>query len=196
MSVMPAFEIGIWNAWIFVVILYAVVFVPMFINSEKVEKRSEGEPTGGELKKINRIVNIITHMIIMPFTLIYSIFLPLMLGTWWFYSGLLIYVIGLVFVLSCSISFSTAPLGEPMCKGVYAISRHPMYLGFFLGYLGIGCACASWIFMLCAFVWIVSWNFGVAEEERILTEKYGDAYQNYMKRTPRWIGFPKKIGIH
>jgi len=94
-------------------------------------------------------------------------------------------------VLMFSISFITAPLGEPITKGVYAISRHPAYFGLFLGFVGIGIACASWVFLLCALVWIVSWHFGVVEEERILLEKYGGAYKEYMNRTPRWIGFPK-----
>jgi protein-S-isoprenylcysteine O-methyltransferase Ste14 len=128
----------------------------------------------------------------MPFTLIFSIFVPIKVGTWWFYSGLLIYVLGLVMVLMFSISFGTAPLGEPLSKGVYAISRHPLYLGFFLAYAGTGIACASWVFLLCAIVWIVSWYFGVIEEERLLLEKYGEVYQQYMNRTPRWIGLPKK----
>lgn len=192
MSIVPAFEIGIWNAWIFVVILFAAAFVPVSINIKKVDKRIEGEPTGSEQKKVTRIVNAITHVIIMPLTLIFSIFVPIKLDTWWFYSGLIIYLLGLVMVLLSSISLTTAPLGEPLSKGVYAISRHPMYLGFFLAYVGIGIACASWVFLLCALVWIVSWQFGVVEEERILLEKYGEAYRQYMNRTPRWIGFSKK----
>jgi protein-S-isoprenylcysteine O-methyltransferase Ste14 len=95
-------------------------------------------------------------------------------------------------VLMFSISFGTAPLGKPLSKGVYAVSRHPSYFGFFLACVGTGIACASWVFLLCAFVWIVSWHFGVIEEERILLKKYGETYQQYMDRTPRWIGFPKK----
>jgi protein-S-isoprenylcysteine O-methyltransferase Ste14 len=125
------------------------------------------------------------------FTLMYSIFLPLKLGTWWFYAGLPIYLLGWVMALMFSISFSTAPLGEPLSKGVYAISRHPGYLGSFLGFVGVGIACASWVFLLFALVYMVTWHFGVVEEERILLEKYGDAYREYMNRTPRWIGFPK-----
>ena len=192
MSIVPAFEIGIWNAWIFMVILYAAAFIPLSINNEKSEKRMEGEPTGSEQKKVTRPANVITHDVIMPFTLILSIFLPIKLGTWWFYAGLIIYLLGLVMGLMYSISWATAPLSQPLTKGVYAISRHPAYFGFFLAYFGTGIACASWIFLLCALVWILSWQIGVVEEERILLEKYGDAYQRYMKRTPRWIGIPKK----
>ena len=131
-------------------------------------------------------------MIIMPLTLILSIFLPIYLGTWWFYAGLIIYLIGMVFVLLYSIAFATAPLGEPMNTGIYSISRNPGYFGFFLAYLGTGIVSVSWTFLLCALVWIISWHFGVKEEERMLLEKYGDAYRQYMDRTPRWIGFSKK----
>jgi protein-S-isoprenylcysteine O-methyltransferase Ste14 len=91
-----------------------------------------------------------------------------------------------------SISFSKAPLDEPITKGIYAVSRHPGYFGFFLAYLGIGIACASWLFILFALVWIIAWQFGIEQEERILLEKYGDAYRQYMNRTPKWIGIPIK----
>ena len=191
MSFIPAFEIGLWNAWIFMVLLLAAGTVFLLIDKEKTEKRVEGEPTWSELTKTSKIVFVITHIIIMPFTLIYSIFVPLKLGTLWFFAGLPICLLALVMVLMVSISVLTAPLGEPMSKGVYAISRHPGYLGYFLGYVGIGIACASWVFLLCALVWIVSWHFGVIEEERFLLERYGDEYREYMNRTPRWIGFSK-----
>lgn len=191
MSFIPAFEIGFWNAWIFVILLLAASMAFSLIDKEISAKRVESEPTGNELDKTLKIVHVITHIVIPFFTLIYSIFLPLKLGTLWFFAGLPIYLLGLVMVLMSSISFSTAPLGEPLSKGVYTISRHPMYFGLFLGYVGIGIACASWVFLLFSLVWIVSWHFGVIEEERILLESYGDAYREYMNRTPRWIGIPK-----
>jgi protein-S-isoprenylcysteine O-methyltransferase Ste14 len=192
MSIIPAFEIGVWNAWIFIVLLLAAAFVPLAIRSEQADRRTEGEPKGSEQERVTKMANVITHMIIMPFTLIYGIFVPIKLGTWWFYAGLLIYLLGLAMVLMFSISFATAPLGEPIVKGIYAISRHPSYFGFFLAYVGVGIACASWVFLLCALVWIGSWYFGVVDEERIMLEKYGETYRQYMHRTPRWIGFPKR----
>jgi protein-S-isoprenylcysteine O-methyltransferase Ste14 len=190
MSFIPAFEIGLWNAWIFMVLFLPVGFGSLLINKEKTEKRTEGEPTWSEQNITTKIIFVIKIMITF-FTLMYSIFLPLKLGTWWFYAGLPIYLLGWVMALMFSISFSTAPLGEPLSKGVYAISRHPGYLGSFLGFVGVGIACASWVFLLFALVYMVTWHFGVVEEERILLEKYGDAYREYMNRTPRWIGFPK-----
>ena len=191
MSLTPSFAIGIWNAWILTILLYAAAFVPLAMNNGKAEQRMEGETQGSEHKRLSIIVNVITHVIIMPFTLIYSIFLPLQLGTWWFYLGIPVYLIGLIMALGFSITFSSAPINKPISNGVYAISRHPGYLSFFLAFTGIGISCASWVFLLCALVWITTWVIGVEEEERILIEKYGDAYRQYMNRTPRWIGFPK-----
>jgi protein-S-isoprenylcysteine O-methyltransferase Ste14 len=192
MSWIPTFQIGLYNAWIFMVLFLVASMALLFIDNEKSAKRGEGEPTWSELSRTSKIVLVITHFVIMPFTIVYSIFLPLKLGTWWFYAGLPILLLALAMGILFSISFAMAPLDEPITSGIFAISRHPGYLGFFLTCIGIGIACASWVFLLCALVWMVAWHFGVAEEERVMVEKYGDAYRAYMDRTPRWIGFPKR----
>lgn len=191
MSLIPEFELGLWNAWIITVLFYVATLTPLLIGKEKANKRGEGEPSWSEVSKTHRIAILITHAVILPFTIGYSIFLPLKLGTEWFYVGILISILGTVVSFMAGVSFATAPLDEPMTKGVYSISRNPMYFGVFLMYIGIGIACASWVFLLCAVVWIISWHFGVPEEERILLEKYGSAYREYMNRTPRWIGIAK-----
>jgi len=191
MSLIPEFELGLWNAWIITVIFYLATLTPLQVRKETVKKRTEGEPTWSEFGRTYKIAVLITHAIIMPFTIGYSIFLPLKLGTIWFYAGLPINFLGTVISFMAYISLATAPLDEPITQGIYGISRHPGYLGQFLHYVGIGIACASWIFLLCAVVWIVSWHIGVTEEERFLIEKYGNAYREYINRTPRWIGIPK-----
>ena len=191
MSLIPDFELGLWNAWIITVLFYVATLTPLQIGKEKANKRGEGEPAWSELSKTHRIAILFTHAVIMPFTIGYSIFLPLKLGTEWFYVGILISILGTVMGFMAGVSFATAPLDEPMTKGVYSISRNPMYFGMFLMYIGIGIACASWIFLLCGAVWIISWQIGVVNEERSLIEKYGNTYREYMNRTPRWIGIPK-----
>ncbi len=132
MSFIPAFKIGLWNASIFMFLfLAATTVLSLLIDKEKMEKRVEGEPTWSELSRTTKIVFVITHIMIMPFTFVYSIFLPLKLGTLWFYAGLPICLLALVMGLMFGISFATAPLGEPISKGIYAISRHPGYFVFF-----------------------------------------------------------------
>jgi protein-S-isoprenylcysteine O-methyltransferase Ste14 len=60
--------------------------------------------------------------------------------------------------------------------------------------VGIGIACGSWIYLLYAVVFIILMHIGVAPEERFCLEKYGDAYREYLNRTPKWIGIPKSEG--
>ena len=191
MSWRPAFQLGMWNAWILMVLLLGGGTIPLYIDSERVDKRTKGDPTGNEVDLTTKRVHVLTHLILMPFTLIYSIFLPLKLGTWWFLVGVPIWLLGVVMLVMFGFAWATAPLDVPLTKGAYAISRHPACFGMFLGYVGIGIACASWVFWLCALAHIVAWHYGVIEEERSLLVKYGDAYREYMGRTPRWIGTPK-----
>ena len=191
MPLIPEFELSLWNAWIITVLGFVLTMIPSYINKEVANKRM-GEFKWSELSKTDKIVMIITHIIIMPFTIIYSFFLPLKLGTVWFYVGVPISILGIVMGFMAGVSFATAPLDKPMTKGVYSISRNPMYFSGFLEYLGIGICCLSWVYILCAVVFIISFHVGVVQsEEPSLIEKYGDAYREYMDRTPRWIGIPK-----
>jgi len=97
MSLVPEFELGLWNAWIITVLGFILpnttsLFLPKRYK-EVVNKRM-GEIKWSEFSETVKIVLIITQVIIMPFTIIYSFFLPLKLGTVWFYVGLPISILG------------------------------------------------------------------------------------------------------
>ena len=191
MSPIPAFEIGVWNAWILMIFIFAPFIPGMLINKKEINKLNEGWASE-EWSKTDRRLALSTHIIILPIMVLYSIFLPLKLGTMWFYAGLVICFLALLMSIIAGINIATTKLdSEPITKGVYRILRHPLYFSGFSFYLGIGIACASWIFILCAIAWLVIWLIAVRSEEGFLLEKYGDAYREYMDRTPRWIGVPK-----
>ncbi len=185
MSLTPAFEIGLWNAWILWVLVFVSMIIPDFFMSKEAKIRTKRAPKLVPFKKkIEKILALSTHMIIMPFSIIYSIFLPLKIGTAWFYIGLVIFILAFVMSLMTTFRFATT-------NGVYRISRHPIYLSGFLVNLSIGIACASWIILLCAILWIVFFHIVLPTEESFLIDQYGDAYREYMNRTPKWIGIPK-----
>ena len=66
-----------------------------------------------------------------------------------------------------------------------------MYVAGSLVYVGVGLAGTSWVFLGFAVIAMLAWRGGVPEEERNMVAKYGTAYEDYMRRTPRWIGLPK-----
>ena len=194
MSLVPAFELGLWNAWTITVLQFLLnTIFPVLINKETMKKMDLLAPYRKltPYPSTEKILALSTHAIIMPFTIVYSIFLPLKLGTVWFYVGLPICLLSLVMNLIASINIVTTPIDELVTKGVYSISRNPIYFSTFLMYVGTGIAGASWIFLLCAVAWIIIWHIAVKAEERFLLEKYGNIYREYMNRTPRWIGIPK-----
>ena len=191
MTLIPAFEIGIWNAWILIILMFLTYIPGQLINKEALKKVNEGWASE-QWSRTDRFLANFTHVAIIPLTIIYSVFLPLKLGTVWLHVGLPIFFIGLIMNLMAGINIATTLLDkEPITKGVYRFSRHPAYFGGFLIYLGIGIACASWVFILLSLAWIIIWYIVVPSEERSLLKKYGDAYRKYMNKTPRWIGVPK-----
>jgi protein-S-isoprenylcysteine O-methyltransferase Ste14 len=193
MSLTPVFEFGIWNAWILQVVFYLSMFVPNIFLDKEARINSKRMSQFPPLKKTKKILAISTHAIIVPVVLIYSIFLPLKIGTVWLYAGLLIFVFSLVVSITALFHIASAPADKPLTKGIYRFSRHPIYFSGFLMLGSVGISCASWVVLLLALIWIVIWRIVVPAEEKFLVEKYGEIYRDYMARTPRWIGIPRSF---
>ena len=186
MSLIPTFEIGVWNAWIFMPYLFLMIILVGKLKKGQDPGKSEIDAFS---KSEKRIFN--SAMLVFLSALIYSIFLPLKLGTIWFYAGLPITLIGLVTLTIVMANFATTPWDKPVTEGLYHYSRHPMYITIALFLLGVGIASASWLFLLLSIIFTILNSFRVINEERYCLEKYGDSYRQYMNRTPRWIGIPK-----
>ena len=188
MSIIPAFEIGLWNAWILLLCLELPSNIVRLGYKETYKKM--GNPSDMTLSKTEKRIGIIATLLYYP-VLIYAIFLPLQLGTVWFYTGLAIFFLGLMMGVIAMANITAAPLDAPITKGLYRYSRHPIYLAWFLVLLGAGAASASWVLLLIAIVFKILTYFTAITEERFCLEKYGNTYREYMNRTPRWIGIPK-----
>jgi len=188
-SLIPEFELGVWNAWLLTLsyLLYYIVFnVYDRLRGQKGSSRPITPPLNEEENKLN-VIGIVTVLV----SVIYSFFLPLKLGTAWLYIGLFVYWFGMIFTIVAGTNLMNAPLDRPATKGLYRISRNPIYLGTFLIDIGIGIACASWLYLLLIAISQIPQHILVSAEERWCLEKYGDAYREYMNKTPKWIGIPK-----
>jgi protein-S-isoprenylcysteine O-methyltransferase Ste14 len=190
MSLVPKFEIGLWNAWIltlyFLLHPLIMMLIDKLVGTGDIFKKM-GTPA---YNKAERITNIF-HTILFFGLFIFSIFLPLQLGTAWFYVGLALCVLGVVIWTIAIVNIADIPLGEPWTKGLYHYSRHPMNLAGYLILIGAGIASASWIFLLLSIVYITLSAILTIAEERSCLKKFGNAYRKYLDKTPRWIGIPK-----
>lgn len=190
MSWAPAFKLGLWNAWI--LMLYFPLHQLIITLVDKAVGRAQIMKKMGYVpykKKEERIS--MASMVLLVLGLLYSIFLPLKLGTLWFSVGLVLYLVGLTMLITATVNVAFTPLGQPFTSGIYRYSRHPGYLSMFITWVGVSVASASWLFLLLAVLLMGFFPPLAAAEERGCLEVYGDDYRQYLNRTPRWIGIRK-----
>ena len=87
MSLVPAFELGIWNAWI-LVLIYLLSYIARYIlyrlRGHNISSRPTTPPLNEKEKKFHKILQLLSLA-----SIIYSFFLPLKAGTVLLYIGLL-----------------------------------------------------------------------------------------------------------
>lgn len=75
--------------------------------------------------------------------------------------------------------------------GPYAITRHPMYVGWWLMQLGAGTlAGSSWVLVLLPPELLIEHRF-VVEEEAALARLFPQSYPDYAAEVPRYLGLPR-----
>ena len=71
--------------------------------------------------------------------------------------------------------------------GIYGVIRHPSYLGLLLNSLGWALAFRSCLGVLLTVILIPVLLVRMRSEEALLWSQFGDEYDAYRRRTPRWI---------
>ena len=79
-------------------------------------------------------------------------------------------------------------------NGPYRYVRNPIYLGALIFIIAVGLVAANWLLVISSLVLITVICMQVGKEERMLIDRFGDEYREYMKRTPRFI--PKLMREH
>ncbi|TCN28410.1 methyltransferase family protein [Sinorhizobium americanum] len=110
--------------------------------------------------------------------------------------GAIVFLAGLAMLIWAAATFRRAGTHiqtvEPTTKivedGPYRYSRNPIYIGMFVGLIGLALAFDSlWLlFMLVPFYFVIRYGV-VAREEAYLERKFGDLYRAYKTRVRRWL---------
>jgi protein-S-isoprenylcysteine O-methyltransferase Ste14 len=77
--------------------------------------------------------------------------------------------------------------GEIADCGIYGAIRHPRYLGSFLAIVGACLIAGTRTTWIVAAIWASLTLLAIFFEERELTARFGDAYEQYRRRVPRFI---------
>lgn len=113
------------------------------------------------------------------------------------YLGSIAFVIGLVIMLTCIISFAVKgrgtlspadPTKKLVISGLYRFSRNPMYIGVTMVLVGEAMFFQSanlWIYSLVVFI---AFNVFIwTHEEPRLRRDFGEEYEKYCRKVRRWI---------
>ncbi|WP_072370711.1 methyltransferase family protein [Rhizobium tibeticum] len=121
-------------------------------------------------------------------------FLPAAVPGGWL--GGIVFVAGLALLIWAAATFRRAgtqvPTTQPTTKivdaGPYRFTRNPIYIGMFLGLIGLAVAFDSlWLIaLLVPFCLVIRYGV-VAREEAYLERKFGDVYLAYKARVRRWL---------
>jgi protein-S-isoprenylcysteine O-methyltransferase Ste14 len=181
-------KIGLWNAWMFMSVFLVQMLIILIPKSEA---RGRTHISPEHRKNVRDKYTGPVANLVWLIALVYSIFLPLRIGTIWFSVGFAVFLAGVLVLSWSTYNFMTTPLNEIIQKGIYKYSRHPMYLATFLICLGTGIATVSYLFILLSFFILICFHYEGILEEKCCLKQYGKLYKAYMEKVPRWIGIPK-----
>lgn len=107
--------------------------------------------------------------------------------SWQFFSGAAVYLLGLALCAVTIKDFASPSEGGINQNGLYRFSRNPMYLSYFLYF--IGCVILTRSVILCGIVVVfqIASHWIILSEERWCMDTFGDAYRQYMKTVRRYI---------
>ena len=121
-------------------------------------------------------------------------FLPVDLPAGWL--GAMVFILALALVAWAIVTITRAgsnvptnlPITTIVASGPYRFTRNPIYLGMFLGLIGLAIAFDNlWLLMmLVPFALVIRYGV-VAREETYLERKFGDVYRRYRARVRRWL---------
>jgi len=181
----PEFELGFWNGWWFTVVYWSITIGFLLLFRKETIKRLTDAPEFSP--GVKALVQIEKNLYVAP--MVYAAWVSIKFGTLWFYIGLPLFLLGIAGYAVSLANYGSTPMGEPIVKGIYGYSRHPMYVTSFLAWMGAGLAAASWLILAANVVLFALMHVTNQIEERECLRQYGDSYREYLKRVPRYFMF-------
>lgn len=118
---------------------------------------------------------------------VYLFFLKITTDPYWFYAGLVTYGLGVLLCLASVSNFAKPAENGINLKGLYRISRNPMYVAYFIYFLGCVLLTQSLLLLAILMVFQISAHWIILSEERWCLKKFGEEYKNYMNEVRRYI---------
>lgn len=104
-----------------------------------------------------------------------------------FLAGAAVYLTGNVLLLVSMVNFAAPSANGVRVKGLYRVSRNPMYLAYFVFFMGCVLLTQAPVLLFAVLLFQVSAHWIILAEERWCAERFGAAYLQYMKNVRRYL---------
>lgn len=108
-------------------------------------------------------------------------------GSALFYTGIVLYAAGILLLIGSVIHFAKPSECGFNQAGLYRFSRNPMYVAYFLFFLGCSFLTESLLLLGFLLVFQLSAHWIIRSEERWCIGQFGETYQRYMKKVRRYF---------
>lgn len=186
MSIIPELQIGLLNAWIPALPLWTIGWLFLIFTNRNTAKRlvdrdwyNKKEKTIGTVFMSSYYLMVFTTFLI-PFKNSNSIL---------FFVGIIIYLVGIIPLISAYYTYAKTPVDKPISKGIYKYSRNPMYFFATICFFGIFISTTSLLFLIFFLICTTFQHFLILAEERYCINEYKQEYKDYMKKVPRYFLF-------
>lgn len=104
-----------------------------------------------------------------------------------FYGGVVVYVLGTGALVASVVNFAAASKSGLKQSGLYRLSRNPMYVAYFVFFIGCALLTQSLILLGIVLVFQISSHWIILSEERWCLRQFGDEYKQYKDKVRRYI---------
>ena len=186
----------LWLALLVLVIFYGIYFAKMLAQRRQgIQTRQIGSVKEKSVHIVEQLMSIATFAT--PVIQILSIIfgwnhMPANARFTGFCIGMLGNIIFLASVLCMKDSWRAGipdkDRTELVTSGIYRYSRNPAFLGFDFMYIGVFMMYFNILTIVSSAFAIIMLHLQILQEERYLTENYGESYNEYRKHVFRYLG--------
>jgi protein-S-isoprenylcysteine O-methyltransferase Ste14 len=193
---LPALTLDYWQAWAFLGVFgISAVAITLYLMKKDpmlLERRTRGGPTA-EKERSQKIIQTITAMMFIAVLVVPALDHRLHWSTVSLsmtIAGDVLVGLGFLIIFFvykentfASATIELAPEQKVVTTGLYALVRHPMYMGALFLFVGMPLALGSWwgLFVYILFMPALLWR--IFEEEKFLTKNL-PGYSEYLNKVP------------
>jgi len=185
MDFLPPLHLGMLNGWLLLVAYFVglIISVMAFPADKRKKLFLKPQYSRGHPRWVALLLGRIAAISFVALTL----FTELRLGTYLFYLGVALYVIGYVVVMVSLHDYKRAPADDVVTGGLYRYTRNPQWIGLVAVFVGTALAMGAGLHLMLVLILVTAYHSQILLEEEICASAYGDKYHDYMSRVPRYL---------